>query len=64
MKLLDKFLNQPIYVRIVEIWLMVVLIVLGIANPWFTATLVLGVLLGLSIIFLIIYFFLVRSPKW
>lgn len=64
MNLIEKFLKQPIYVRIVEIWLMVVLIVLGIANPWFTATLVLGVLLGLSIIFLIIYFFFVRSPKW
>lgn len=60
MNLLNKFSKQPISVRIVEIWLMVVFIILGMSAPWFAFTLLLGVVIGLIIIYLIVFFFLTR----
>lgn len=64
MNLLNKFSKQPISVRIVEIWLMVVFIIIGMSAPWFSFTLLLGVVIGLSIIYLIVFFFLTRTMKW
>lgn len=56
MSLITRFLNQPISVRIVEIYLLFVLLLMAITFPIFTLALVSGAFTVLSIMYLIIYF--------
>lgn len=56
MNLVEKFLKQPISVRIVEIYLLFVLLLMAIIFPIFTLALVSGAFTVLSIMYIIIYF--------
>ena len=56
MNLIDKFLDQPISVRIVEIYLLFVLLLMAIIFPIFTLVLFSSAFTVLSIMYLIIYF--------
>lgn len=56
MSLIEKFLDQPISVRIVEIYLLFVLLLMAIIFPIFTLVLVSSAFTVLSIMYLIMYF--------
>lgn len=56
MSLIEKFLDQPISVRIVEIYLLFVLLLMAIIFPIFTLVLFSSAFTVLSIMYLIIYF--------